>query len=103
MKWLEIINNMIENTSVDRDSIVLLIDLLTRMNMIAESDKIELLTVLGYESYTISDIIDSILLIYEDKGHLDYSVCKLALNKYVRAGEITSTKKDEILSNMVKK
>lgn len=103
MKWLDIINNMINNTGVERSSIVLLVDLLFRMNMISGTDKANLLTILDYNTYIISDIVDSIVSIYENDEHLDYIVCKLALNKYVRDGEITSAKRDAILSNMVKK
>lgn len=100
MKWIDIINRLINNVEVDRNSIIIMIDLCRLMNMITLSDSTELLSKMGVTTFDVSEIIDSILLIYNQESNLDYITIKLALRKYVRSGIITNQKMNELLSQI---
>jgi len=103
MKWYEIIKQLIADSTLDRNSLVLLTDIGFQIGKFTESIKVELLAILEVTTYDISALIDNILLIYEASETLDEDMVNYALKKYVRLNVITAEKRTQILSQLVKK
>ena len=97
MKFKELIIDLIES-KVDVKGILLLIDYAFMMGKITEFEKIELLSMVEVEAYSISEIIDYIPKLYHSSDKIDLFMLRMILKIYVSKTIITQAKANEIKS-----
>lgn len=103
MKWFEVIKNLILDSKLSREALVLLVDVGFMIGKLTADMKTELLSDLNTTTYDITMLIDNIASIYEDSDLLDEDMVSIALMQYVRKSIITSEKRMQIISSLIKK
>lgn len=97
MKYKAIIRNMML-ANRDIKGMTLMIDTWFQMGKIVESEKQELLTMIGVSDYIIIDLIDYIPTLYAMADEIDLGTTINLLFVYVDKNIITQTKADEIIT-----
>ena len=80
--------------------ITLMIDFYSMIGEITETEKTELLLLIGVQSYVFETLITEFVATQKENMFLDKITVKMMLSEYVLAGRITQQQADEIKTQL---